>query len=255
MALMIILTAVSRMTPVCRTTTETTEQYCNAEGQYCNHDSDCCDYWCHENKCQCCGTSPWYSTTAPPPPSTTTELYTTCSYDYCTHDSGCCDGGICSDNYCTYPTSPAPTTSGCVESGKYCGYDDNIECCESHDSCLNGYCQQHPTTPPAPSTTAPPPAGCSYLVLTTGADYPDSAITCYDSQGEEVARSADTQVEGTIIISMIYAPTDFRWKVDIHCSSLKFRMRANAGLKRPGKDSPIPQISIIINVKMLEVLK
>ena len=51
------------------------------------------------------------------------------------------------------------------------------------------------------------------------------------------------------------ARTDFRWKVDIHLKSV----RANASLKRPGKESrrsdfPIPQISII-NVKMLEVLK
>ena len=222
-------------TPPAPSTTASTEA-CAAEGQYCNHDSECCDWWCHENKCQCCGTSPWYTTTTPPPPSTTTtptcswaacnqdlsccdggicsdnyciyqsatpetrtELYTTCTYGYCTHDSGCCDGGICSDNYCTYPTSPAPTP-GCVGSGEYCGYDDNIDCCEWYDSCLNGYCQ-HNT--PAPSTTAPPPAGCSYLLLTTGADYPDSALTCYDSQGEEVARSVDTQVVGTVIISMI----------------------------------------------------
>ena len=124
---------------------------------------------------------------------------------HCNRDSDCCESGaFCWDGHCIpQPTTlppPTTTTPGCVESGEYCGYDDNVDCCEWYDSCLNGYCQ-HNT--PAPSTTAPPPAGCSYLLLTTGADYPDSALTCYDSQGEEVARSADTQVVGTIIISMI----------------------------------------------------
>ena len=208
---------------------------------------------------------------------------------HCNHDSDCCESGaFCWDSHCLpQPTTlppPTTTTPGCVESGEYCGYDDNVDCCEWYDSCLNGYCQQHPTTPPAPSTTAsteacaaegqdcnhdseccdwwchenkcqccgtspwyttttppppsttaPPPAGCSYLLLTTGADYPDSALTCYDSQGEEVARSADTQVVGTVIISVIYARTDFSWKVDIH---LKIPYASQCEHKTPGKGKP-----------------
>ena len=52
-----------------------------------------------------------------------------------------------------------------------------------------------PTSPePTSTSSVPPSSGCSYLVFSTGQDYPDGWLSCHDNSGKKIERTSEDMI-------------------------------------------------------------
>ena len=199
----------------------TTKKPCGGYGDWCQDYRDCCSTYnqCHNNQC--------FGPTTSPPPYTTTSRGCADYGEMCQQDADCCQSiyvdSYCHNNQCYEGTTVRPTTTTpqCSEYGGPCYCpgticDNSPDCCDSWNVCAYGTCYQPTTTgppptsttttrppptsttttrPPPTTTTSPPPtSGCSYLLLSTGSDFPDSLVTCFDTKGKKIERTSEDMI-------------------------------------------------------------